>query len=286
MALDQVDVDELEEGKGKEMSFFDHIEELRWHLIRCVVAISVGAIAVFLSGELAFDNLIFWPKNESFPTYKFLCWFSDQIGMGESGCISSPTFDIITTNLEERFLTHLKVSAILGFVIAFPYVFWEIWRFVSPGLNDSEKKYTRGIVFVCSMLFFLGVSFGYFVISPFAVSFFSSYYISAAVTPTVTLSSFVGSITMFTVPVGVVFELPVVVYFLSKVGLVTPDSMKAYRRHAVITILLMSAFITPPDVISQFLIGIPLYILYEISISISARVLKNSKKRELELYES
>lgn len=286
MALDQIDVDKMDEEEGKEMSFFDHVEELRWHLIRCIAAIAIGAIAVFLSGELAFDNLIFWPKNESFPTYKLLCWGSTQIGIGDSGCFSPPPFDLITTSLEERFLVHLKVSAVLGFVMAFPYVFWEIWRFVSPGLNKNERKYSRGMVFICSLLFFTGVSFGYFVISPFAISFFASYFISTDVAQTVTLSSFVGSITMFTVPAGIVFELPVVVYFLSKIGLVTPDSMKAYRRHAVVAILLMSAFITPPDIISQFLIGIPLYILYELSITISARVLKNSEKREKELYES
>lgn len=286
MALDQIDVDKMDEEEGKEMSFLDHIEELRWHLIRSIAAISIGAIAVFLSGELVFDNLIFWPKHESFPTYKLLCWGSAQIGLGESGCFTPPNFDLITTNLEERFLIHLKVSAVLGFVMAFPYVLWEIWRFVSPGLNKDEQKYSRGMVFICSILFFIGISFGYFVISPFAISFFASYFISASVAPTVTLSSFVGSITMFTVPAGVVFELPVVVYFLSKIGLVTPDSMKAYRKHAVIVILLMSAFITPPDVVSQFLIGIPLYVLYEISITISARVLKNAKKREKEFYES
>ncbi len=286
MPLDQIDVDELEHGDEKEMSFFDHLEELRWHLIRSIGAIFVGAILVFLSGSWVFDNVLFWPKNESFPTYRFLCWLSDAVGLGDAACFTPPSFKLTRLHLEEEFMTHLKVAGVLGFVMSFPYIFWEMWRFISPGLKSSERKYTRGIVFICSMLFFLGVAFGYFVICPFAVSFFASYNISDQVTPGIQISSFVNSITMFAVPAGVVFELPVVIYFLSKVGLVTPEGMKQYRRHAFLAILLLSAFITPPDVISQFFIGVPLYGLYEISISISARVLRNAQKRELELYET
>ena len=282
MALDQVDVDQLDQEEENEMSFFDHLEELRWHLIRSIAAMSIGAIAVFLGGSWIFDNVLFWPKDPSFPTYRFLCWLSGEAGLGEAGCFSPPDFKLIRLHLEEEFMIHLKVSMIMGFVMAFPYVFWELWRFISPGLKKSERKYTRGVVFICSLLFFMGVSFGYFVICPFAVSFFASYSISSEVTPGIQISSFVNSITMFSVPVGVVFELPIVVYFLSKVGIVTPEGMKAYRRHSFIGILLLSAFITPPDVISQFFIGIPLYGLYELSISISARVVRNAEKREKE----
>lgn len=286
MPLDQIDVDELDSTEEKEMSFFDHLEELRWHLIRGIGAIILGAVGIFMAGEVIFDNIFFWPKQESFPTYRFLCWMSHEVGLGEAACFSPPSFDLIATDLEEMFLTHLKVAGILGFVMAFPYVFWELWRFVSPGLKKSERRYTRGVVFVCSMLFFMGIAFGYFVISPFAVSFFSGYNISSQVIPTIKLSSYVGSITMFTVPAGVVFELPVLIYFLTKIGIVTPELLKNYRKHAFIAILLLAAFITPPDVISQFFIGVPLYILYEISISISARVLKNAEKRELMEYSS
>jgi sec-independent protein translocase protein TatC len=280
MPLDQVDIDGLEDEEGKEMSFFDHLEELRWHLIRSMIAITICGIGVFSTGKWFFDRVIFWPKSDDFLTYRAICWFSDYVGLKGKGCFTPDPFDISALKLEEMFITHIKVSVIVGFIIAFPYVFWEIWRFISPGLKSTERRYTRGTVFTCSLLFLLGVAFGYFVISPFAVSFLSGYEISAQVKPDIQLSSFVTSMTMFTVPAGLVFELPVIVFFLSKVGLVTPEVMKAYRRHALLLVFLLAALITPPDVVTQFLIGIPLYILYEISISISRRVVETEKKRE------
>jgi len=176
--------------------------------------------------------------------------------------------------LGEQFFTHLKVSIWLGIIISFPYIFWEMWRFIKPGLYAKEQKAARGIVFVCSFLFLLGVLFGYYVISPFAITFLAGYSIATEVVSSPTLSSYVNYMTMFTVPTGIIFELPVVVYFLSRIGLVTPEFMKKYRRHAVIVILIFAAIITPPDVITQFLIGIPVFILYEISIHISRRAAK------------
>ncbi|MEL6987572.1 MAG: twin-arginine translocase subunit TatC, partial [Bacteroidota bacterium] len=166
----------------------------------------------------------------------------------------------------------LKVSFWMGIIIGFPYLFYEFWKFVKPGLYEKEIKAARGIVFVCSMLFIIGILFGYFIISPFAISFLSNYTIGDQVASEVTLSSLVNTMTMFTLPVGIVFELPIVIYFLSKIGLVTPEFLKKYRKHAFVVILVVSAIITPPDVITQLLIGFPLYMLYEISIRISKRV--------------
>lgn len=277
MALDQVDVDNYQEQQEKEMSFFDHIEELRWHLVRAVLSIVVVGVVVFLAKDFVFNTVIFGPRNEGFWSYRGVCNLSELLGMGTTLCMTPTDFQIIATEFGERFIVHLKVSAILGFVVAFPYVFYQFWSFIAPGLYDEERKAARGVVFICSSLFILGVLFGYFIISPFAVNFLAGYAIEG-VSATTSLSSYVGYMTMFTVPTGIVFELPVVVYFLAKVGLVTAEFMRSYRRHAIVVILIMAALITPPDVVTQFLIGIPLYFLYEVSILIAKRV---EKKNEL-----
>jgi len=273
MALDQVDVDKMN-SEDQEMSFLDHLEELRWHLIRGVGSIFVFAIVMFIIGQPVFEQVILAHKDKDFFTYQFIC------GLSETLCFHPKPFNIATIGLEEQFVTHLKVSAILGFVIAFPYLFWEMWRFIKPGLYDEEKKAARGIVGICSLLFLTGVLFGYFIVAPFAVTFLSSYSVGADIVTEPRLSSYVGLIAMLTIPAGFIFELPIVVYFLSKVGLVTPEFMRTYRKHAFVLILILAAILTPPDVITQFLIGVPLYALYEASILISARVIKNQEKEE------
>ncbi|MCL4113419.1 UNVERIFIED_CONTAM: hypothetical protein GTU68_051222 [Idotea baltica] len=192
-----------------------------------------------------------------------------------------PIFDVITINIEEKFLTHIKVSIILGFVVAFPYIFYEVWSFIKPGLYPRERKAARGVVVICSGLFLIGICFGYFIITPFAMKFLTGYEL-ADTTSTVTLSSYVSSITFYTLPSGIVFELPIVVYFLTKVGLITPEFMKTYRKMAAVVILVLSAVITPPDVTSQFLIGVPLFVLYEISIMISKRVVADQAAADAE----
>lgn len=277
MALDQVDVDKYEEELEKEMSFLDHLEELRWHILRSAGAILVVAVVMFLAKDFVFNKVIFGPKSPDFFSYQVICKLSELLGMGDALCMQPAEFKIIATKLTELFVVHIKVSVMLGFVVAFPYVFYQFWSFISPGLYEEERKAARGVVFICSGLFILGVLFGYFVISPFAVNFLASYPIDS-VEASFTLSSFVDSVTMFCIPVGLVFELPVVVYFLAKVGLVTAEFMRNYRRHAFVVILILAALITPPDVVTQFLIGFPLYILYEISILIAKRV---EKKQEL-----
>ena len=271
MALDQVDVDNLpEEG---EMSFLDHLEALRWHLVRSVVALVVFAIITFV----AKDFLIFvlnWPRMESFPTYQFFCSLSEVI------CFYPPEFELDVKHPTEKFLTHIRAAVIFSLILTFPYIFWEIWRFIKPALHKNEKKAARGIVFSCSALFISGVLFGYFVICPFAITFLANYEFGADVAFEPNLSDYVSSIIMFTFPTGLVFQLPVAVYFLSRVGLVTPEFLRTYRRHAMIIILILAAIVTPPDVVTQFLIGIPLFLLYEASIMISKRVVKNSEEKE------
>lgn len=284
MPLDQIDVgDDYYKGDDStkelpspetEMSFLDHLEELRWHVIRSVCAVLVVGIVLFLMPNFVFDTVIFGPKNPDFLSYRTINALLEAIGFGADRQFVPVEFDLQITELGEEFLIHIKVSFILGFIIAFPYIFWEIWRFIKPGLYPKEQKAVRGIVLICSFLFFLGVLFGYFVIAPFAVNFLAGYSVADVVVTQPKLSSFVNYMVMFTAPAGLIFELPIVVFFFSKMGLVTPDLMRKYRRHSIIVILVLAALITPPDVVTQFLIGIPLFILYEISINISARVAK------------
>jgi len=195
-------------------------------------------------------------------------------------CFAPPEFRKQAIGFGEAFITSIKVSIIGGIILAFPYVFWEIWRFIKPGLYPEERRYTRGVVFICSFLFFLGVLFGYFIIAPFAINFLAGYTIPG-VENSPTLNSFINYMIMFTAPAGLIFELPVLVFFLTKIGLLTSETMRTYRRHSIIVILLLSAIITPPDVVTQFLIAIPLSILYEISIVIARRVERKEAEESL-----
>lgn len=272
MPLDQIDVDTYEDSQQQEMSFLEHLEELRWHLVRSAASIIIFGVLAFIAGKTFFQWVVFSPKEEGFITYRAIC------ALSESLCFNPPNLEVIAVALGEQFIVHFKFCIMIGIVLGFPYIFWEVWRFIRPGLYPKEQKAARGIVLICSLLFISGVAFGYFIVAPFAISFLANYDMGAQ--STVSLSSYVNYMTMFTLPTGFVYELPIVVYFLSKVGLITPEFMKTYRRHAFIVILILAAIITPPDVITQLLIGFPLYILYEISIIISARV---ARKREEDL---
>lgn len=259
------------EKEHEEMSFLDHLEVLRWHILRSMASVLVFAIAFFSMGKIVFEKVIFAPKNPGFISYKFFCWIS------KATCLQDPDLTLIRRDLGEEFFIHIKVSIFLGIALAMPYIFWEIWKFIKPGLYDNEKKYARGFVGAGSVLFMMGILFGYFIIAPFAISFLSNYSVSATdVDSTATLGSYVSYLTMFTFPAGLLFQLPILVYFLTKIGLITPTFMKTYRRHAYVVILVISAIITPPDVVSQILICIPLYGLYEVSIFISKRVHKKN----------
>lgn len=256
----------------EEMSFFDHLEELRWHIIRSLVAVLVCGIAVFASGNWVFDYIIFAPKNADFITFRLMCRLSHALGLGERMCVTPLDLRLQSTTLGENFFMQVQVAMIVGLIMAFPYVFWEFWRFIKPGLLHTERRVTRFIVFICSTLFSIGCLFGYFIIAPFAINFLGGYAISQVVIVP-TFSSYIGMMIMFVLPIGLIFELPVVVYFLSQLGLVTPQLMREFRRHAVIVILLLGAIVTPsPDVMSMLMVALPLQLLYEVSIFVSAGV--------------
>jgi sec-independent protein translocase protein TatC len=277
MPLDQQHEHERLHKERGEMSFFDHISELRKHILRSVLAIGVIGAVAFLNKDFVFNTLIFGPRNPDFFTYRLFCWLSHAVGLGDKMCFAPINFEIITRQLGEVLMQHLYVSFWLGFIGAFPYVFWEFWKFVSPGLLDTERRAVRGVVAVCSFLFLLGIAFGYFVIAPFSINFLAGYTLDGLqVSPT--LDSYVTYMTMFTLPMGLVFEMPIVAYFLANIGLIGTTVMRSFRRHAVVVILIIAAVITPPDVVSQTLVGIPLYLLYEVSILVVARVQRRRAK--------
>lgn len=263
-----------------DLTFIEHLEELRWHLIRVIVAICVISVAAFILPGVLFDTVIFGPKSDNFLTYRAFCKLSDWLHLGSSLCIKPPKFDVVNLEMSGQFLAHIKISFIAGLVVAFPYLFWETWRFVRPGLYETEIKAMRGVVAVSSVLFLMGILFGYFIITPFSINFLVAYSISSSVGNYISFASYVDTLVSIVLASGIMFELPMVVFFLSKMGLITPDDMRQYRRHAFIIILFVAAIITPPDVFSQVLVTIPVYLLYEFSVLVSARVARQLAKEE------
>lgn len=275
MALDQIDVDQSTE---KNMSFLDHIEELRWHIVRSVIAILIGAIGCFVFGSFIFDEIIFGPVNKDFWTYRQICALSHFIYDSDKLCIGNLNFATQNISLSGQLIQHLIVSIIGGIIIAFPIILYEIWRFIRPALQETERRKTTGIVLVSSVLFFFGVIFGYFGLTPLSVNFLFNYSVSAKIVNNVTLESYISFVTMMTLATGFVFELPLMIYFLAKLGMVTPALLRKYRKHSLIVTLVLAAVITPPDVASQVLMSIPIYILYEVGILVAIRVEKNKNK--------
>lgn len=271
----------MEEESHNEMNFLDHLEALRWHLVRSIIAILVIAIAAFMFKDIVFDKIILGPMNPNFWTYLQLCGIDDSLGLGGILCIKSMDFTLFNLDMSGQFTTHITVSAMTGLVIGFPYVFWEIWSFVKPALQDKESKYARGIVFWTSFLFMLGVLFGYYLITPLSVNFLGSYQVSSTVANQINLGSYISTVTTITLASGLVFELPILIYFLTKVGLVNPSMLRMFRRHSFIGALVLGAIITPPDITSQLLVTIPLVVLYEVSIFISAYVIRKQEREKL-----
>ncbi|MEM9051992.1 MAG: twin-arginine translocase subunit TatC [Bacteroidota bacterium] len=263
-----------------QMTFLQHLEELRWRIIKALIAIVLIAILAFIFKGFVFDTLIFAPKNSDFITYRFFCHMSSILGLDDSLCLTS-SFDLQNITMSGQFTSHILVSLVLGFIVAFPFVFYQFWAFIMPGLSVNEKSTARGAVVATSFLFLIGVSFGYFLISPLSVQFLGGYTVSSQVDNIIALNSFITTVTMTTLSGGLVFQLPVVIYFLAKLGLVTPESLKQYRRHAIVGVLILSAIITPPDVTSQILVTLPLMVLYELSIHIARIVVKKDKTQSV-----
>lgn len=263
----------------KEMSFLDHLEELRWHLIRSTIAVVVLGIAAFIAKGFIFDGIIFWPKSADFPTYRFLCSSAQMIGL-DSFCFQELPFSIQSRTMAGQFSAHIWTSITAGIIVAFPYIIYEFYKFISPGLHQNERKNSRGFIFAGSLLFFTGVLFGYFIVTPLSINFLGSYQVSEAVLNEFDLDSYISTVRASVLASGIVFQLPIVIYFLTKIGLVTPKFLRKYRKFALVIVLILSAVITPPDIASQVIVAVPVLILYEVSIFISRGVLKRQAKAE------
>ncbi|MBS1588086.1 MAG: twin-arginine translocase subunit TatC [Bacteroidetes bacterium] len=263
------------------MAFTDHIEELRWHLIRAIGVIAIAAVVVFFNIEWIFTKIILGPARADFVSYGWLCNLGKSMGVSAL-CLGDMQLMFQNTELSGQFMMSFSSSLMIGFIVAFPYVFWELWRFVRPALSEKELKYARGIVFWSSLLFFTGVAFAYFVIAPFTINFFANYQLSPQFKNIITIANYYDTMSDLILGMGLVFELPVLVFFLSRIGLLSPNLMRNKRRYAFIIILVVAAVITPPDWLSIWIVTIPLVLLYEAGIIISERAAKERKRKELQ----
>ena len=257
-----------QDNEEKELSFLDHLEELRWRLVRSSVFILLTAIVLFYFTDPIVNHVYINMAKTSFPTYKFFCLFSEKLGVSDILCASDSPIQIQSIEMTKQFSTNMYFALIGGLIISFPFTFYQIWSFVKPGLKTKEIKATRWIVFGSSVLFFSGIFFGYFLISPLCVQFFGGYKLTDQIQNNFTISSYMSMITTSTFLTGLFFELPVVMYLLAKIGIIGVDILKKYRKHALVGVLILSALITPPDVISQLLVTFPIYSLYELGIII------------------
>ncbi|MBP6620218.1 MAG: twin-arginine translocase subunit TatC [Leadbetterella sp.] len=269
------------EHAEKEMTFIEHLEELRWHIIRSVAAILVFMIAAWFSMSFIFKNIILGPSRPDFWTYRKLCELGNYVGI-KSLCVDKLNFTLMSREVSGQFMMALTSSAIIGLLFAFPYVFWEIWRFIKPGLKITEKKAATGSVFFVTALFFMGVLFGYYIVAPFAINFLVNFQIDESILNQFDIQSYISILATLTLACGVTFQLPMAILVLTRIGVVTPAFLKEYRKHSIVVILIVAAIITPsPDMISQVVVSIPLYFLYEISILVSQRIY-NKKLKESE----
>lgn len=264
-----------------EMSFIDHLEELRWHIIRAVIAVVIGAIIVFIYSDFVVEHILFAPTKSDFISAQWLCSLGKGIGIGDTLCFKQVQAKFLETTMTGQFIASFTLAFIGGFIIAFPYVFWEFWRFVRPALSQKELRTTRGVIFWVSLLFFLGVAFGYFILTPFMVNFYFNYKLSSQIEIMPTFSDYLENLIYTTVGIGVLFQMPLLVMVLARIGIVTGRFLKKYRRHAFVLILIAAAIITPStDPFSLTIVTIPLYVLYEASIAVASRINKRQKKEE------
>ncbi len=263
----------------KEMSFLQHLEELRWILIRCAVVILITSCVAFTFSDFIYKEILFGPKDPNFFTYKFFCSIAQTFGAGDTSiCNADMPFKIQNTSMGGQVSFMIWTCITAGFILAVPYVFWELWRFISPALYQKERNYARGFISVSSLLFFTGVLFGYYFIVPLSVYFFGTFSASPEIVNEFNLESYTSMIKTSVLGCGVMFELPILIFFLTKMGLVTPESLRKYRKFAIVIVLIVAAIITPPDVVSQTIVSIPIMLLYEISIWISVLITKKEKK--------
>lgn len=265
---------------SSEMSFLDHLEELRWVLVRSSAAVVIMACLTYFFSDYIFSTLIFGPTDPSFVTYRFFCEASHYLGFADSICITELPFIIQNTEMEGQVNIFVWTCITAGFILAFPFILWQFWKFISPALYERERKNAKVFITVASLLFFLGVLFGYFVIVPMSVNFLATFSVSSVVKNQFNIASYISMVKTAVIASGLYFELPIILYFLTKLGLVTPTFLRTYRKYAIVIVLIIAAIVTPPDVVSQITVAIPMLIIYEASIWISAIVVRNKKRDE------
>ena len=257
------------------MSFLEHLEELRWHIVRAAVSVLAFGLVAFIFNEPLFDFVLLAPKNPDFFTNRMLCSLAETL-KAQHLCINSVALEIQNIKMAGQFAATIMVSLYAGLIIAFPYIIWEMWRFIAPALYENERKHAKGSVLAISVMFFLGALFGYFIIVPLSIHFLGGWKASQEIATQVDLASYL-TIAYIPFATGIIFELPILMIFLTKAGLITPQFMVTYRRHAIIVLMILAAVITPPDIFSMILVVMPLLLLYEVSIFLSRRI---AKKRE------
>ena len=271
---------EGDSSKNNEMSFLQHLEELRWHLVRSSASVLVFGVIVFMNRQFIFDDVILAPRDPLFITNRFFAWLAVQLNSPELAINTKP-FQLINIDLSGQFSIHLNLAIIGGIIISIPYILWEFWQFVRPALYENERKHVTSAVFYSTLLFLLGVSFGYYLIVPLTTHFFGSYQVSSEVINQINLTSYISSVTTIVLGSAIVFELPIVMFFLAKVGLAGTSFFRAYRKHAFIVLLCLAAIITPPDAFSMLLVTGPLALLYELGILMARMVEKRQKGVDL-----
>ncbi|MHA6279879.1 twin-arginine translocase subunit TatC [Salinimicrobium sp. CAU 1759] len=267
------------EKTADEMSFLDHLEELRWHLIRATLAVVLAGTAAFLAKGFIFDTLLFGPTSADFFTYDILCRLSNFVGLEGGFCFEDMPFTIQSRTMGGQFSAHVWTSITAGFIIAFPYIIYEFWKFISPAMYANERNTARGFIFISSLLFFMGVLFGYYLVTPLSINFLGKYQVSEVVLNEFDIGSYISLVRSSVIACGLIFELPIIIYFLTKIGLVTPQFLRKYRKFALVIVLILSAIITPPDILSQIIVAIPVLVLYEVSIIIARIVTRNEERK-------
>lgn len=285
MELERTDLIKAIKEKGKsfqaEMSFFDHIDILRMHLIRSSIAIIIFTGLAFYFYDFIFDTIIMGPKNTDFWTYRMMCLIGDQFNLGPDFCVKSIPFNLINTDMAGQFTLQMNSSLLIGVVLGFPYLLFELWRFVKPALHEKERRSASGFTFYATILFLLGILFGYFIITPLSVNFLANFKVSELIQNQITIDSYLSTVATLSLGTGIVFELPILVLILSKFGIMTPRLMRSSRRYAIVVILIIAAIVTPtPDALTMLTVSFPLFFLYELSIFVSDAVEKKKKKAE------
>lgn len=264
-----------------EMSFLDHLEDLRWMLIRSTIVILILSTVSYFFIDFIFDQIIFGAKDPNFITYQWYCQLAQYFHLEDStACVTKFSFIIMNTDVGGQFSIFIWTCVSAGFILGFPYILWEVWKFIRPALYEKERKNARAFILVSSLLFFIGVLFGYYIIIPLSVNFFGTFIVSETIKNQFSVDSYISMVKTSLIASGLVFELPIIIYFLAKMGLVTADFLRKYRRFAIVIILIVAAIVTPPDIPSQVIVSIPILLLYEASILIAARIDKNRKKNE------